>query len=589
MKMTDRFKQLWDYLNTQKGARMCLALLYLACVLVTALVINSNAHGLTHFNDEIIYWRSIKALYDGTFTIKDFNHYPPLYYLLLLPAFYLVPSFQTYALLKLINVLWVTSAIFPAYLILRKFLDRRSSLMGAALLLVYPIQVVMPRLLLSENVFYPLFLWAMLFAFTDVFHGKNGLLDDIVLGILLGLLALTRFITLAIIPAFVLIWWMKPRQAEGRAFFSKQKFLRLVLIGVITLLLEGIWIIAGLRESLSLFEMLGFSIAAVSNPAQLTLPLLIMWAFFYLAYLLLISAPYLFLLLSAKIKLFKEWREDHNRWMIAVLAMALFFLIACARHSWKAIYNYPEPAKLQGRYVLVIGPLLLLSVFIEMRRMFENRDKKLWVGLLVGNALVISSYFFLFKKIAFFDYNLNISRSSPFGYLIMVFDEKFLIITALLSIVFWYVLKKKQQLLIYVFTACIAVFFLAGDYLIFRDVLTPAQQINNQIVQTIGAIRKSDSMFRDFQDDPIAVMVNQSVTTNQVHKWEYALQVNGFSNYTLTVDTKNELGNAQLFRFIFGGNRVSLWLANEIQFEDADCYKFSIDHAYYLIPEVPGS
>jgi hypothetical protein len=587
--MTNFFKKFWDYLNTKKGAWIFLIAIYLACVLMTALVINSNAHGLTHFNDEIIYWRSIKALYDGMFTIKDFHHYPPLYYLLLLPAFYLAPSFQTYALLKLINVLWVTSVIFPAYLILRKFLDRRSSLIGAALLLVYPIQVVMPRLLLSENVFYPLFLWAMLFAFTDVFREKNGLFDDVALGILLGLLTLTRFITIAIIPAFVLIWWIKPRQAEGGAFFSKQKFLRLVLIGIITLLLEGVWIIAGLRESVPLFEMLGFSIAAVSNPAQLTLPLLIMWAFFYLAYMLLIAAPYLFLLLSAKIKLFKEWREDHNRWMIAVLAMILFFMIACARHSWKAVYNYPDPAKLQGRYVLVIGPLLLMSVFIEMRQMIENRDKKLWVGFLASNSLVVFSYFLLFKKIAFFDYNLNISRSSPFGYLVMVFDEKFLIITAVLSVIFWYVLKKRHQIFIYVFTACIAIFFLAGDYLIFRDVLTPAQQINNQIVQTIRAIRKSDAIFRDFQDDPIGIMVNQTVTTNQVHKWEYALQVNGFSNFTLVVDTKNELGNAQLFRFIFGGNQVSLWSANEIQFEDAECYKFSIDREYYLIPEVPGT
>ncbi|MDK2979824.1 MAG: hypothetical protein PWQ55_171 [Chloroflexota bacterium] len=150
--------KLRDFLNTKKGAVIALLSLYVAGVLFTFFVIDANVYGPMHFNDEVRYWDIARAIYEGNFSFLTDSDYPPFYSISLLPASYLFSPFARYAAARWLNAFYLTSVIFPAYLLLRKFLDRPTSLLATFVLLCGPIQLVMARTLISENVFYPVFM-----------------------------------------------------------------------------------------------------------------------------------------------------------------------------------------------------------------------------------------------------------------------------------------------------------------------------------------------------------------------------------------------------------------------------------------------
>ena len=118
---------------------------------------------------------------------------------------------------------------------------------------------------------------------------------------MLAVLYLTRYITLAAIPFFVLAWWVKPFEGEPGLFKPGwKKFGHLVGMGAALLLLAfSPWLIAGLREGVNLKLVLGFGVASKTDPAQLTLYNLVTWMVLYASYYVLVAAPVLNLLLAA--------------------------------------------------------------------------------------------------------------------------------------------------------------------------------------------------------------------------------------------------------------------------------------------------
>ena len=139
----------WSYLDSKKVSFISIFILYIAGVIFSVFVTNPIAYGPSHFGDEIRYWETALNIYKGTFTISGFYHSPPFYPISLLPAFYLFYPFGTYTFAKLLNALYITSAIIPAYLLLRKFTKRNISIVAITLLLLNPVQLIMPGLILS--------------------------------------------------------------------------------------------------------------------------------------------------------------------------------------------------------------------------------------------------------------------------------------------------------------------------------------------------------------------------------------------------------------------------------------------------------
>jgi glycosyltransferase involved in cell wall biosynthesis len=114
--------------------------------------------------DELVYSdmaRSFAAT--GHFLIRGVHgNYGPLYPLLLSPVYAAFgPVSDAYAWARVVNALLIASAVFPAYLLARHVVRRPAALTAAALAVAVP-STAYAGTLMTENAFYPLFLWLAL-------------------------------------------------------------------------------------------------------------------------------------------------------------------------------------------------------------------------------------------------------------------------------------------------------------------------------------------------------------------------------------------------------------------------------------------
>ena len=526
----------WQFLDQKSTAIVVLFLLYAAGVLFTCLVINPMAYGPSHLGDELRYWNTALSLSNGTFKAVDYYRYPPVYPLSLLPAFLLSDPIKTYKIAKILNALYLTSAIIPGYLILRKFVKRNVALVAAALLLLNPVQLVMPGRILSESVFYPLFMWSVLFSFTNVFQAskRNRIIESLLLGVLIGALFLTRYIALVLIPAFLLIWWLRPFEDEKPPFLiSMKKILHLILILLPMLVMIGVWVKVGVDEGLRVKDMIGLFIGEEPNPKQLTLGRLVMWTIFYGSYMILLAAPYITILLASlsEFKL-KKWNEDTNRWMISLGVIIFVLMVACIRHSWRISYNYPFPQKLQGRYILYFGPLFLISSIIAISKTIKKTYPI--QTFLYSSFLIVISYSFIDIGLIYFERPMSIAMSSPDGEFMRLIGVGFvfyLLIKALLDSTLLRSGKRKQLIVLISFLIC---FYVYGNVKMVNNMSKAINQIDNS--QIYNLIFLNDDLSNEISGDEqthLEIIYSDNISSNEVANWTNTLNFYRIADFSI--------------------------------------------------------
>ncbi len=374
-------------------------LLFLAAIVFKLIFVLPGTYGLYRDLGESKYFNMIDYLFKGKFyTAADdvTTHYPLFYPLLLLISYYV--KNYTFHVIMLMNTIFSSSIVFPLYLLARRMLDRKYSQILIVIACLIPFQFLLPNRLLSENLYFPLLLWGIYLAFSYPQNAKQRLFWDIMTGVAFGLLYLTRFISLALIPFLMLIWWLKPFEGvKGIFHLNLRKIGHALLILLITALIFSPWVMIGLNNGLSLSESLGFGITANTNEAQLTILNLLMWLVFYIAYYLLLAAPVLNLIIIAlQTNRLRDIRNEGSRWLLSALILGLGFTIAVVRHSWRAFYNFEMPQKIMGRYVIYIVPLALLCGFLGMssfkREKFQNYYHFLFHTTINQLVLVALSY-----------------------------------------------------------------------------------------------------------------------------------------------------------------------------------------------------
>ena len=155
--------------------------------------------------DELIYselGRSFAA--DGAFQVRDAPAagFSLVYPILISPAYLFVDELpNAYAVVKTLNAAFMSLAAIPAYLLARRMLAPPLSLVAAALTVAVP-SMAYTGTVMTENVFYPLFLTAAL-ALVLVLE-KPTLGRQIWLFVLVGLCFATRAQAVAFVPAMLL-------------------------------------------------------------------------------------------------------------------------------------------------------------------------------------------------------------------------------------------------------------------------------------------------------------------------------------------------------------------------------------------------
>jgi hypothetical protein len=330
-------------------AAFVVLLLFKLCVILPL------SSGPISFGDEALY----KKYSFQWFTLgrQLETHYPPGYPLMLAPAFFFGQHWYTAMLV--LNILY--SSVVPVflYLIPRLYLDRRKSICCMLIGCVIPFHFIMPTMILSENIFFPLLfleLWLVLRKYE-----KHPVMGDILIGFFLAFLCLSRYISIVTIPVFALVWLMKGLD-EGTGFG------KLLSRGCLIVTVMGVtylpWILINYRN-VPFKEILGFGIAGKTNPEQLTTSRLILTAVLYLRYFLLLAVPVLPTLLASIGKLDrKKLTGRYNQLWVLIAGLSGAFFVAVTRHSFRVAYNWPVFSRIMGRYLMCFPILFILLAFV---------------------------------------------------------------------------------------------------------------------------------------------------------------------------------------------------------------------------------
>ena len=442
--------------------------IFFAALLLKWLIVSASIYG-PGVGDEMVYYDIAESFHRGFFSFAQSHRYPPIYPLILMPA--LIFGLHAYTLIKLINIVLSTSIVFPAYFLSRSLLDSKKSLLVVLIACVIPYHLVFPRRILSENPYLPFFLWEMLLILKKPAGEKSELVWDIFSGIGLGLLYLTRYISLAIIPMFLIAWWAKPFDKEDRLFrLCWDKVRRGLMIFALAAVVFSPWVISAIREGQPMKTALGFFITANADPSQTTFLYLLIWIVLYTSYIILMVAPILPLLIKALTSVnFKEWRNsEFSRLFFQTAIVLAGLLTASVRHSWRVAYNEILPTNMMGRYMLYpFIPFLILAFYaLEVHnRNAKSRNTKtdLWI-LLASFAASFAAYSILIeeKLIQVGIYFLRL-ESSVESYYVKVLGASFLILIGVIYLFYFACFTNQKKRIFYqLIPVALVVFFTCG-------------------------------------------------------------------------------------------------------------------------------
>jgi len=142
------------------GELLILFGIFTASVMIKILFVIPSAFGPAIRGDEMHYFQAAHNLFDATYNLQNISHAPVFYPMMLSVAF--VFTENAYPVIKILNVLFFSSIVFPIFLIARNFFSRKEALLISALTCLLPFHFIIPRMVLSENLYFPIFLWTIL-------------------------------------------------------------------------------------------------------------------------------------------------------------------------------------------------------------------------------------------------------------------------------------------------------------------------------------------------------------------------------------------------------------------------------------------
>ncbi|REG10381.1 hypothetical protein DFR64_0239 [Pelolinea submarina] len=455
---------------------LCLGLFFLL-VLVKQLLVIPTAYGPVIRGDEMRYFEMANYLFHGNFFIENINHSPFLYPLMLSPAFAF--GEHAYDVIKLLNVLYSSSIVFPLFLIARKYFSKKESLLITGVACFLPYHLLFPRILMSENLYFPILLWIILSLVHQPRLKGLAWIWNFLTGIGIGLLYMTRYITLAIIPLIFIAWWLiYPDNDRGIFHPSVRKLGMALLVGAGTLCGYSPWLFSGLAANVPIKLLLGFGITSNTTANQLTLANFLIWLVIYLCYFILMAAPVMPFFFAFPISQFKKWKKETRDWYILLAALMVGFLAACVRHSWRAIYNGDIPTRIMGRYILYFTPLFIIAVILAFKegKPYHRTtvNKHLLVTIILPLLIEIFAHYLLLGNLFHLHDGdlINILGSVDAAYIQYLGSFFFILLLFIYGIFCYLTWEEKLDNLVVINLVAIMLFFVAGLPAYYRDLLS---------------------------------------------------------------------------------------------------------------------
>ena len=312
------------------------------------------------FIDEFMYSELGKSFAaTGHFAIRDVQgvEYGPLYPLLIAPAYAAFDNLpHAYMAVKVINSVVMSTAAVPAYFLARRLLSRRGALAAAALALVLPSMVYVASVM-TESLFYPVFLTAAL-AMVRVLERPSAGRQFAALAVVAAAV-LTRSQAVALLPALVTAI-IAASAVDGAGFVRRLRAFTPTWIGLAgAISAVAAWELAHGRPVIAFFQSSQgvwhqhYSIGAVLR-----------WFAYHLAELDLYAGvlPFAAFLVLAT---FAFNRADKALRVFALVSGSLVFwllLVSAAFASSLTEYEARTGARVFDRYTFYVVPLLLIAL-----------------------------------------------------------------------------------------------------------------------------------------------------------------------------------------------------------------------------------
>lgn len=126
------------------------------------------------FGDELNYWDMARSFHQGAripYWSVNYDVPTQLYSFLLSPVFVVHRLIDAYGIARLVNPFLMASVVFPAYLMARELVDRRYEVAVAIVSVATP-SMAYSSTLMTENLFYPLFIAAFWSAYRTLCWGR---------------------------------------------------------------------------------------------------------------------------------------------------------------------------------------------------------------------------------------------------------------------------------------------------------------------------------------------------------------------------------------------------------------------------------
>jgi len=358
------------------------------------------------YGDEFLYKESARYLFELTgkkihpFLAHFTFEYGPIYPLML--SFSFLAKDNYYFWMKITNVILSTLIIIPVWLISCLYLSKKNSLYPTIVSALLPFHFGFPKYIMSENLFYPVFLFTIYFFLKT--RTKSSLIKSILTGIFISFCILTRYFASFLLPLLLITWWLPPNNRLEYLNIKNKKLSTKIIHFFIILISSLVILIPWLKsDSNSFFKMSSDYLKGNINSGQYLVGNFsqsFIWFLLYLCYFILIISPFLTLILWQLVTMHKKaFRTKQNSFFILISGITLAFLIMATRHS---SFNPTIDSYICGRYLIYLGILWIIYAFINASqiaslKMNSKKINSLKTATFISIFLIIISYLAIIK------------------------------------------------------------------------------------------------------------------------------------------------------------------------------------------------
>lgn len=364
--------------------------LFIGLVLVKSLLA-SLVLAPSMFADEYVYAKTAWSLWENHNLLVDGvaqNSLPPLYSIVLAPA-YAFPDMRTaYLAMKIINAIISSLVIFPAYWLAKELMSKKSALLAALLVGLMPATFSYSGYLMAENLFVPLVLlsaYLMHKYLTKESRTKYIALAGFALSFLLAYL--TKAMAMIFLPTLfmlLLIAYLQTTKNRNGKTFLKATFLLLL-----TLIVAAI-----IFKLFGTFQYASYLIQLPNQPVlQIACNFLLLLSI-YIGYLIVAGCFLPVLMVSKK----PESKKEKTFYLMTGL-LSLFSILAIIKLALSPSTSFLDTTvfsslqgRVLGRYLDCILPLIVIGSIPLLGTKLNNwKGKALFTISLAGILLISSS------------------------------------------------------------------------------------------------------------------------------------------------------------------------------------------------------